>query len=163
MPAMRWIIDTAAAMGVLVARHGSVLIVVMIVAPIAAALLMRTPNKSKPFPRAVRLFIPALIVAAILNLIYGERLANALINVAGVAGEAQVTSAWTTNETNNYRDVIGYAVLIRKADGHSVLAGMKSDTFNIYPSGRGVRTGEGARFRVRYLRTYPALFIVLEG
>ena len=159
---MRWIIDTAVAFGVLVARHGSVLLAIMVVAPILAALLMRKPIDPKPFPRGVRLLIPALIVAAVLNLIYGERLANALINVAGAPGEAQVTAASTTNETYNYRDVISYAVLIRSADGRSVLAGTKSDSFNIYPSGRGLRTDRGARFRVRYLRTYPTLFIVLE-
>jgi hypothetical protein len=160
---MRWIIDTAVAMGVLMARNGEVLLVIMIVAPIAAALLMRMPTNPKPFPRAVRYAVPVLVVAIILNLIYGERLANALINAAGATGEAEVTAAWTANETYNYRDVIAYAMRIRTADGRSVLAGMKSDTFNIYPSGRGLRAAEGDRFRVRYLPTYPTLFIILAS
>ena len=159
---IRWIIDTIVAIGVLVARNGWVLLVMMVVAPIAVALLMRKPANPKPFSRAVRLSIPPLIVAVILNLIYGERLANALINVAGAVGNAEVTASWTINETYNYRDVIGDAVLIRTTDGRLVRAEMKSDTFNIYPSGRGLRTHEGARFRVRYLRTYPTLFIILE-
>lgn len=107
-----------------------------------------------------------LILAEILGLglfgFLGSWLTNPLIYHNGETGEGVVTGEYSTASTYNMERVIGFNVVIRKADGGVVRTSFRSNSFNVYPAANEVRYPQaGVRFNVRYLPVHPEDFVII--
>jgi len=107
-----------------------------------------------------------LILAGVLGLVlfgfFGSWLTNPLIYHNGEIGEGVITGQYRTADVFNYQQVIGFNVVIRKADGAVVRTGLRSDSFNVYPAANEVRYPQaGVRFNVRYLPSHPEDFVII--
>ncbi len=107
-----------------------------------------------------------LILAGVLGLVlfrfFGSWLTNPLIYHNGETGEGVITGQYRTADVFNYQQVIGFNVVIRKADGGAVRTSFRSDSFNVYPSANEVRYPQvGERFNVRYLPVHPEDFVII--
>ena len=96
--------------------------------------------------------------------LFGEWLMNPLIYQYGETGEGVVTGEYRTASMWNQEPVIGFNVVIRKADGGIVQTGFRSDSFNVYPPANEVRyPTAGMRFTVRYLPVHPEDFVIVTN
>ena len=106
-----------------------------------------------------------ILVAAFIGLglfFFGSWLTTPLIYHNGEAGEGVVADQYRTADVYNDEPVIGFNVLIRKADGAIVGTGFRTDSFNVYPPANAVRYPPvGARFSVRYLPIHPRDFVIV--
>ncbi|MFP6561847.1 hypothetical protein WJ542_26600 [Paraburkholderia sp. B3] len=112
---------------------------------------------------AILWLVPLIFGYAILNVIFGPDWGVALIYRFGNQAPATVTGTFPTNDIYNDQAVVGYHVLIRPADGAVVEGSFRSDDFNVYPPHNATRYPDsGDVFSVRYLRGYPADFVIVS-
>lgn len=108
-----------------------------------------------------------ILVASFMGLglfFFGSWLTTPLIYHNGETGEGVVTDQYRTADVYNDEPVIGFNVLIRKADGGIVRTGFRTDSFNVYPPANAVRYPPvGARFTVRYLPIHPEDFVIVAN
>jgi hypothetical protein len=108
------------------------------------------------------LIVPAGVALAVVNLVWGTEISNALLFAFGAPGEATVTGSETTGVLYNEQRVYRHSVLIRDAGGRTVETSFEDDDFNVYPSHNATQyPGQGDQFNVRYLRTFPRTFVIL--
>ena len=108
--------------------------------------------------------ILAAFIGFILFVFFGSWLTVPLIYRHGETGEGVVTGQYRTADFYNDEPVIGFNVIIRKADGGIVRTGFRSDSFNVYPPANRVRyPPAGARFNVRYLPDHPEDFVIVAN
>jgi hypothetical protein len=110
----------------------------------------------------------ALLLGGFLGIVlfglFGGWLMNPLVFHNGETGEGIVTGEYRTNDMWNNEPVIGFNVVIRKADGGIVQTRFRSDSFNVYPPANAVRyPTAGMRFTVRYLPAHPADFVIVTN
>lgn len=108
------------------------------------------------------------ILAGVLGLglfgFLGSWLMTPLIHHYGKTGEGVVTDQFRTADMYNGEPVIGFNILIRKADGGIVRTSFRSDSFNVYPAANAVRyPTPGTRFNVRYLAVHPEDFVIVSN
>ena len=118
------------------------------------------------FPRAGRAIavVPVALIGFMLFAFFGSCLTTPLIYRYGESGEGVVTRQYRTADFYNDEPVIGFDVILRKADGGIVRTAFRSDSFNIYPPANRVRyPSEGARFNVRYLPAHPEDFVIVAN
>lgn len=135
-----------------------------IVPTIALIIVLVNVARSPAAISRMRRITVFLIVATILNLIFGHWAAVNLIHAFGASGQAVVTDRYATGTVYNSRRVYGHHVLLRLADGTTRESSFRTDTFNIYPWHNAVTyPGTGDRFNIRYLPHFPAAFIILTN
>ena len=110
----------------------------------------------------------ALLLGGFLGIVlfglFGGWLMNPLVFHNGETGEGIVTGEYRTNDMWNNEPVIGFNVVIRKADSGIVQTSFRSDSFNVYPPANAVRyPTTGMRFTVRYLPAHPADFVIVTN
>jgi hypothetical protein len=106
----------------------------------------------------------AAFIGFILFVLFGSWLTVPLIYRYGESGEGVVTGQYRTADFYNDEPVIGFNVIIRKADGGIVRTAFRSDSFNVYPPANRVRyPTAGARFNVRYLPDHPEDFVIVAN
>jgi hypothetical protein len=98
----------------------------------------------------------------LINVLLGPTLSADLLHRFGATGAATITGAFPTSTQYNNHNVAGYDVLIQGADGKVTKVSFRDDDFNVYPSHNATTyPGPGDRFNVRYLKDYPASFVIL--
>jgi hypothetical protein len=108
--------------------------------------------------------ISVAIVGFILFVLFGSSLTTPLIFHYGETGEGVVAGQFTTADVRNQEPVVGFNVLIRKANGDIVRTSFRSDSFNVYPSANEVRYPPiGTRFNIRYLPVHPEDFVIVAN
>ncbi|OZI48547.1 hypothetical protein [Bordetella genomosp. 4] len=142
-----------------------VLILVLVLAVLLIARLMRVPQSSKGLLAVLvvlMLFIPFGTPAL---LIFGSSLTAPLIYHYGVPGQAVIVSSAQTSNVYNNQPVERYTVELQKADGQKIATHFDSSDFNVYPSRNQVRyPAAGQPFPVHYLASRPQSFVILvEG
>ncbi|HYD14196.1 MAG TPA: hypothetical protein VEC11_15225 [Allosphingosinicella sp.] len=138
----------------------------------AVAEAVTAPNSSlqgqrRSGPKKVRpgtALVPLAMVAFMLFVFFGSWLTTPLIYHNGETGEGIVTGQFATADMRNQEPVVGFNVVIRKADGGIVRTSFRSDGFNVYPSANAVRyPPAGVRFNVRYLPIHPEDFVIVAN
>jgi|GEM_PF-2148718 len=113
--------------------------------------------------RGAGLFLGGLLGLVLFGF-FGEWLTSPLVYHNGETGEGVVTGEYRTADMWNYQPVLGFNVLIRKADGGVVRTSFRTDSFNVYPPANSVRYPPvGARFSVRYLPVHPSDFVIVTN
>lgn len=131
-----------------------------VTAPASDLQAQRRPGLKRVRPGTA--LVPLAMVGFMLFVFFGSWLTNPLIYHNGETGEGVVTGEYSTASTYNNERVIGFDVVIRKADGGVVRTSFRSDSFNVYPSANEVRyPSVGARFNVRYLPIHPEDFVII--
>lgn len=156
---MAWLTDVLIAIIVLIARHPAIPFVLMIITPIAAAILLPTPKAGVTLSRRAKLSMVFVVLAVIANLMFGDDLATMLIYFGGTNGQATMISSRTLNESYNYHDVVAQDMLLHEADGGIIKVTSRSDDFNIFPVGYRSVAAQDGRFKVRYIKHIPSLFV----
>jgi hypothetical protein len=132
-------------------RHRFVMMPVLIIGSIFLGTTRRRP-----------LLIPLGIGFAVVNLIFGTWVSNALIARLGAEGRATITGSYGTSTVYNNHNVRGYDVLLKTTDGRVVETNFEDDEFNVYPSHNATTyPGKGSMFNVRYLQSFPTTFVIL--
>ncbi len=83
-----------------------------------------------------------------------------LLYCFGQTAEAQVTGNYATLINTNDRNVIGYNVIVRQADGH-VISTAFEDEFNIFPPQSCAYPQPDETFDVRYLPDFSRDFVIV--
>ena len=84
-----------------------------------------------------------------------------LLYRVGETASAQVTGTFATWVNINDRDVVGYDVLIRQADGKVISTRFEDDEFTLFPPQNFAYPQPDETFGVRYLPGYPRDFVIL--
>jgi hypothetical protein len=153
-PASNVLIDWLLHIGAVLARWRFLVLPASILGPILFGVLVR---------RHVWL-VPLLIIAGVVNMVFGTEIMTILIYRFGATGRATVTGSFATGTVYNNHNVRGHDVLIRTAGGSVVETSFRDDDFNVYPPHNSVTyPGQGDEFSVRYLQNYPTDFIIVAG
>lgn len=126
---------------------------------IALFLLLISFTRKKLIPVGI-----LIVILAVLNFLYGERLTNRMVYRHGENGNALITRVEQTNDMYNHRYVMEYTVILNTAGDTRVNTTFRSDDFNIYPP---PKTGysyprPGIPFDIKYVETYPGIFIIVS-
>ena len=112
-------------------------------------------------PKKLTAFIWLFVL---LNIFVGAYVSSFVLDTIGVTGRAQVTSTYDTSSMYNNRNVVGFNVQIKTADGVIVDTSFEDDDFNQYPfSNTFVDPSPGDQFNVRYLPTFPKDFVIITN
>ncbi|WP_223650119.1 hypothetical protein [Hymenobacter psoromatis] len=118
----------------------------------------------KNAPRWVYRLLFLLLGLGVLNLFFGPGLASRLVYGAGIVGTGEVVSTYATTTQVNYRNVMGYRVLLHTAQGQTLETTFNDMSFPAYPNRwSSTYPGQGEKFGTRYLPDYPRDFVVLTN
>jgi uncharacterized membrane protein YwzB len=142
------VIDIPAHALFLAANHRFLLIAAAIIAAFAVP---------KKLTAVIWLFV-------LLNILFGTYISSYVVDNIGVTGPAQITSTYGTSTIYNNRNVIGYNVQIKTADGTIVETSFEDDDFNEVPAANAfVAPSPGDKFNVRYLPSFPQDFVIITN
>ena len=157
-PAWSWFADPFVHALVFMARYRFLMMPALILCGVLVAVL--GSGKQRPSRRWI--LMPALIGVAVLNLTLGTWVSGSVIYAVGDEGKATITGSRGTGTVYNSHRVRAYDVLIRTVDGQTVETGFEDDDFNVYPHHNATTyPGKGDEFNVRYLKGFPADFVIL--
>lgn len=143
---------------------GAFLIMMAVFASIAKS--KNKPQKPKTLKELPKMayFAWLFMFLSILNLIFGARISNHLINKHGEPGTGVVLREETTNNLYNEEPVYRYPVLLITAEAKKVETYFETNDFNVYPNSGSARyPAVGEEFNLKYLEKNPNRFVILAN